>query len=940
MLVAIDTYSYYNNKSGPIWFGVCTAEDGKDIILRVQDPLLAPNFYILETDKALALQVWEEKNLSPLITKIEGEVLCTAVGERLIKVWTTFPSEVKKLRDGIDGLLTFKADVCWEKKVVQEQGWKEFLEIKDYDPTRFTPLNAISPTDRRFVVKHNFGYWDIETDSHGVRKFSDWRNAAKMEIINYSIYSDRTGKFVWYGWKKEWKCETLTGTYDSVVPNTARFRTKFKDYPLRFPLTIKRFSNEKDMHKQFIDDVALGHFHGIMVFNGRGGVRIIRKHRKWFDGFDSQMFYERCIHLGLEEYIQRMSPVPYEKKGSYLMQRSVRAFDEFEEGEQTKHEITIKCLPIHDLYYDDNILMYTKEEYDMKRKNLDTYMSHFLECGKVKHKGSSVAELYAKDWEKEMRYNLTDVEGMVALNLNLHYMEDIMGRALLYGCKPEDGVYASKIHDHINLMFTAKQYVMDTRDNERAGNWNGLIETKEGGFNLEPNRGVYGYDKKCYMFMLDFSKLYPSCGMTANADTRTKINLKGLKIDRRGLYLVDNSGMEFAWSECARSPAGFFRKDIISLNTQIYSELIGARKKLQKEASKYKELASNEPDPVKKAYYWSYYSLYNAAQFSYKGLINGKFGADGMEGTRTYDKVVYNTPPTMGQEIIQHVIYSVLPSLNYTVENKHVLFSSTDSVLCVCFTEGTVQDAIDEAEKVTEKVNTAVEAYVVKEFNPIKSYIKMDCEKIADVGVIFDMRRYMLNIVAEEKEDGWIIHKEPRPFWKGIEKVRKDTAMITNDVQTDLLNMIRLHKDKEVIFEYIRKLDDEYIKKPWEYICGRATTSNNSESVEIDNSHYRAIENANRLFNKGYAPGDAPMLGEFIRKPTHMGDEPISVSEDLIMAFEEEDEFPLKKMGFDLNYEVLKKKHVIDKIEPILKILGLPSYKTIVEMSVGSAIEV
>jgi len=935
MLVAICNYNYYNNESGPVWFAVCVDEQGHDVILQVQDAHLTPRFYILKKDKEVAQKVWAEKGVANLVLAIQDEPLKTMFEEELLKVTAKYPSEIGTLRRAIDGLLTFKGDIKWEKLVVQEMQWKEFLEVKDYNPMRFTPLSAISPSDKKFPVKHNFLYWDIETDSKGVKQFANWRFANQMEIISYALYSDRTGRYTWYGWKSDWKRIDEVGTYNSVIPTDSPFRKSFSNYPTSIPVVIKKFPNEKTMHMQFIDDVSLAHAHGIMVFNGRGGIRIIRKKRKWFDGFDSQMFYERCKYLGLEEYMQKLSPVPSNKKSGALYSRSVKSHDEWKDNDQTKHEIYIKCLPFHDLLFDELVLMYTKEEYAMKRKKLQNYMMHYLKCGKVDHKGLSVAELFAKNWQKEMQYNITDVEGMVALNLRLHYMEDVMGRALLYGSNPEDGTYASKIHDHINLWMTSKEYIMDSRDNEREDEWEGMVNEKLGGFNLQPLTGLYGYKNKVFLFMLDFSKLYPSCGMTANADSRTKINLKQFRFNKKGLFLEDNTGDLFEWSTCARSPAGFFRRDILSLNTQIYSELITERKKLQKLANLYKGKYSKEPS---NAQHKDYYNLYNSAQFSYKGLINGKFGADGMEGTRTYDKVVYNTPPAMGQEIIQYVIFDVLPRLSYSVANGHVLFSSTDSVLCVTNTIESVQAAIEEAEKVTEIINEAVNAYVIKEFNPIKSYVKMDCEKIADIGVIFDMRRYMLNIVAEEGEDGWVIHKEPRPFWKGIEAVRRDSAAITNDIQTTLLDMVRKHATLDDFVKYIIKLDEQYATNAWGYICGRCSISNNAEDVSNGNQRYEAIEVANVLFDKGFTNGDSPCLGEFVKHPSHVNDKYIEGG-TLVMAFDEDDEYPLKKLGFELDYSSLKKKHVIDKVDPLLALLGL-SYDMIINTKVGGACDV
>jgi len=70
VIIALVNYNYYCNSIGPVWFATCVDENGKDIVLQVQDVKLTPRFYILKKDKDVAEKVWREKNCHDLVLEI------------------------------------------------------------------------------------------------------------------------------------------------------------------------------------------------------------------------------------------------------------------------------------------------------------------------------------------------------------------------------------------------------------------------------------------------------------------------------------------------------------------------------------------------------------------------------------------------------------------------------------------------------------------------------------------------------------------------------------------------------------------------------------------------------------------------------------------------------------------------------------------------------
>ncbi len=941
MLLGICNYDHFLNDFGPVLRIITRNEQQERIILDIQDEKLMPHFSLLKRNYSMFMEVIAEKNLEKYIVKT-CDGLEDENGEGTFEVYCKFPYYVRLIRDGIQGLRTYQADVKWEKMVFQKMKWAAFIEVDDdkYSEWGFTPLDAIHRTDKIFNINFNICYWDIETNSSFApgKQWADCRFAHKIPIISYSVLNKYKKEIVYYGCMDGWKNEIIYDVHHTQLGKKALDMPKFADYPKEFPLTIKKFGDEALMHKTFIDDFSRDDYDGLMTFNGRGGNRINKGRRRWYNGFDLPIFFERCIYLGLGNHIQKLSSVNFVIKGARLIQESVkRRIRKNMYGSETGREYEIKCVPQHDLLYDDNVLFYTKNEHEMKRHGLEDYLRHFLGIGKVEHEGLMVWELMDLDWEKEMRYNNVDVEGLYALDLYFGYTTDVALRALAYGGKVEDGVYASKLHDHIKLWFTSDKYVLPTREyhsiSNRANQWQGFLKGKYGGYNAPVKRGLYGFHKVQIGAIFDFSKLYPSCSRSVNADTRTKINLDHYLYKDNRLYLVDKRGREYAYSDCARSPAGYFTKEFKAIDSIIYDELIELRNKYDQSKAKYAELETQATAEKEKRIYKNLYNTYHAIQFSYKGLINGKYGADGMEGTRSFDLVVYNTPPSMGQILIKKVM-ELLKEYGY-----ETILASTDSAMTI-LNSTEAMAGWDEAQEITRKINEELAVFVKREFNIIKNYIHLGCEKVFDLAIIFDKRRYMLNTVIKEEAGKVIVMKKPKAYYRGMEYVRRDTAKITHDVQENLMNMIRLRVPQEKIFAYVKKVDEQFERTaskkpkgvkpevwttyPWSYICGRSGISMAIE--EGSGQKYMACRNANIIMGKKYDAGANPLLGIFKKHPLeHNGCyvEPGT----LAMAFDDVDEYPLKKSYFDLDYGKIKQTHLIDKVEPILQLCFNTSYK-------------
>jgi len=945
-LLSIINYGYYENEDGPIWFCKCRDEKLKPYIIEIQDDELDPIFYILKKDWDFFEKVTKSMYLWHLVKRTDVGIP-TYWNEETIAIHTKYPRDVAKLRKYIRSIPYFNADIKWEKMVAQHMQLKQFIEVRNLKKYGFTEMKDIRNTDEVFDVKQNICYWDIETRNDKLSTLKNmWQHPDKFDIISYVTYNPFENTYIYYAWKPEWERLTIKGSYNSVLkkslldPDSRIVGHQMMDtYPLESDRIIKHFSNERDMHGQFILDFSESDYDGIMMFNGRGG-NIVNKskggNRTWRNGFDMPAFYTKCDYLKIKKLLNLLSPVPK----STTWKRPVTTYRTFKDGKSEKFEVHIDCVPQHDIYFDNTIFRFTKDEDQMKDQKLNTYMENFLGVGKLKHTGEMVWEMFDRDWQEEMLYNIIDVEGMFALDMFHGFNEDVMGRALAYGAKIEDVIYGSKLHDHIYLWYANDKYCLDIRGQSR-GRWEGFIHKKMGGYNKEiPEEGVLlGYPKEEFGFIIDFSKLYPTCYMSANADIRTKVEFD--HYEDSGKTIVDIFGTKYPKKDLCTPPSGFFRKDIVAQNTLIWKDFIKNRTVFADKADDCKILASKSL--TKEAYkvHKTREKIYSTKSFSYKNLTNTKFGADGMGDPnskfkpRTYDLVIYNTPTSMGQEIIIYMLETLLPLYGY-----EPFFASTDSAM-VKARSTTAWDTWEESKKLCKNINRDLGTFIESKYNPIHNYINIGVEKVFNQCILLNKRMYVLKTLIEDTKDGPVMLKKPKIYIRGLECLKSNSSMVTTDVQLQLVKMITDNKTEQEIKNYLENIDSLFETYNWKYISGRASISKNVEDYKTNSQSSNACRNANYFMGKDYKAMARPYLGHFEKVPNELKGIPNTImyqnkKGNYPIAFEDWDQEWMEKYKFGLDHQKHKELHLISKIERFLTLIWGVDYWDFLEEEVDS----
>jgi DNA polymerase elongation subunit (family B) len=284
----------------------------------------------------------------------------------------------------------------------------------------------------------------------------------------------------------------------------------------------------------------------------------------------------------------------------------------------------------------------------------------------------------------------------------------------------------------------------------------------------------------------------------------------------------------------------------------------------------------------------------------------------------------------MGQKIIKHMLYEVLPNHGY-----EPFYASTDSAMVQCKSDD-LWGAWDESQELTEKINKDLDKFIQEEFNPIHNYVTIGCEKIFSQCLLFNKRMYALKTVIEDSKSGPVEIKGGKPYIRGLEYLKNNSAMVTTRVQEDLIEMIMDMASEQEIKDYLRDINDKFESYDWAYISERSSISRDPDEGSDTAQNYNACRNANKFCDKDYMAGSRPLLGLFRHVPSTLNQ--VSRSElyqnddgNYPIAFEKWDQEWMEERGFILDYDKHKEIQLIGKIERFIELIWGMTYKEFVE---------
>lgn len=600
--------------------------------------------------------------------------------------------------------------------------------------------------------------------------------------------------------------------------------TKNKEFPLvsltKYPISIISFNIDNKIKKTFVnlskhkninDNILKSEINGYEVTYFSNETKMIKEFINYTNQVDIITAWNVSFDMG---YIINRYQNKLKRKYKSPANAEVHVDD-------SKNEIRIPGLIVFDLlegYKDITAHKGQKPSYKLD------YISQ-IELGEKKlEKGSDFGEIFFKDIERAIKYNIDDVEKIYKLDNKLdiiNFFKELKNSSAV----PFNYIFQTTKVVECNILKFLKSKNLVFRDN--YGHIDSNVR-KIGAYVKTPKPGLF---KNVYV--VDFKSLYPSIIRTFNigidtfeakfnnlwndvkdfingVDRPYEITINPAKIDKKTETMNLDEIKEFMSDKILTPYGSFFSKHEkhASINYEILTFLDKKRtehRKLQKEAKTETE-KQNE----------------NNKQLSFKRLSNSNYGYYGYEGSPIFNVDIANSITVSGQYLIKiSSLYSkILKSkdlnnidiVNLTneifdkywmkefidkdskkldvemmdIELNDTLYTDTDSIYKLIIedeNESTPEKVKEKGDKIFDTINNIVYPKIIGKifnFSPSKNHLILEYENIAT-------KAYW---PSKKKKRYTYIDIDNHVSIKGLETQRSDYPEFTRENLKHLIDII------------------------------------------------------------------------------------------------------------------------------------------------------
>ena len=531
----------------------------------------------------------------------------------------------------------------------------------------------------------------------------------------------------------------------------------------------------------------------------------------WYiEGFDIPYLYNRLKKVLGEEQANKLSPW----------------------GIVEEREVTYKFKDTTDLVYDikgisvlDYLQLYKKFSF----KNQESYALNFVANAELGEKKTDYSEydnllqLYNKDFEKFIDYNIRDVELVEKLDDKLKLIEQVF--ALAYDAKVlyADTLTTIRMWDTIihNYLLDQNIVVPPMKKNP--------TEELLGAYVKEPQLG-----KHKWVVSFDLASLYPHLIMQYNigpdtwlmklaAHTPDAEEVINKIIDGKLTHYI--AGKDIG-NHTITANLCLYRKDkqsfLGALMEKIYKDRDAYKQKMIAAKKEYEQ--TKDPELLKKVAQFGY------LQMAKKIQMNSGYGAIANPYFRYYNHNDAEAITATGQLAIrwvENLLNKYLNSVLKTEGKDYIIASDTDSIYVDMSAfisnnkgaEGHFQkkivDAIDAycKAKLIPFINKCYDE-LAEYTNAYKNCMKMNREVIAETGLWTAKKRYILNVWDSEG----VRYSEPQLKISGIESVRSSTPASCRGYIEEALQII-MNKDQTTLQNFVQEKHKEFTTLPVDEIA-------------------------------------------------------------------------------------------------------------------------
>lgn len=491
--------------------------------------------------------------------------------------------------------------------------------------------------------------------------------------------------------------------------------------------------------------------------------------------------------------------------------------------EQTSYELVgMSVLDYLDLY---KKFSYTPQE----SYRLDYIANYELGVGKLSYdEYDGLFDLYRKNFQKFIEYNVIDVLRVKQLDDKLQFIEMVMATAYDGRVNFIDTFTSVKMWDVIIHNYLLRHnIVVDPHEHKERD------RQIAGGHVKDPQIGMHHW-----VMVFDLKSLYPHLMMQYNIGPDTfhgYITDTSVEKILGGQISQDTELREFLIHEnLAMCASGFaFKKDTKSflnaLMESMYNDRAEYKKKMLDGKKELERLKACNASPEEIVKIENHISKYKNFQLVKKIQLNSVYGALGNPGFRWYDPRYAESITLSGQLAIRWVEKKINEYLNKILETNgvdYVIAIDTDSIHVnfapLVEKAGKKSWTTVETVKWLDKIGSTViqpllDTWYQELADMMNAYAqKMDMkrEAIANKGIWTGKKHYILNVYDNEG----VTYHEPQLKIMGIEAVRSSTPSSCRSNIKDALDVI-MNKGKEETFQFIDGFHDKFLKLPFDEVA-------------------------------------------------------------------------------------------------------------------------
>lgn len=428
----------------------------------------------------------------------------------------------------------------------------------------------------------------------------------------------------------------------------------------------------------------------------------------------------------------------------------------------------------------------------------------------------NLLELYKKDYQKFIEYNIQDVVLVEKLDDKLKFLEQVM--ALAYDAKVNysDTMTTVRSWDVIIHNYLLEQNIVIPQFKKQPDN-----EALVGGHVKEPKIGL-----SKWVVSFDLNSLYPHLIMQYNISSETFVG----KLDDMP-SIDDLLDLKYPFGSPYRSAAGvayaangcYYTREKKGFLPALMEKMYNSRseyKKLMIEAKKRYEETKNPEDAKLVA-------RYHNMQLAKKIQLNSAYGALGNQYFRWFNHNHAEAITMSGQLSIRWIEKKMNQFMNKvlnTTDIDYVIASDTDSIY-VTMEELVKHLKIDNDHFIVGAIDAFCEQKIqpymdqcyqelADMMNAYQQKMKMKRETIANKGIWRGKKMYILNAWNVEG----VQYDKPKLKMSGIEAVRSSTPHACRENIKKAFEIVMNGNQKELI-EFVEKFRTKFLSLPFEDVA-------------------------------------------------------------------------------------------------------------------------